>query len=146
MENAGGADQCFEELVRMLEILSEKLEYLIERSSLDFIVRSSDFDYFGYSVRVVLFDFGDFGNMAVVSIFYVVDFFIVIGQRSIDLLNDDCFQLITLIDIQVKQKVDCICDSSLVLSLSLGAINYEFFEDFFCGGVVFGVEGVILVF
>lgn len=63
----------------MLEILSEKLEYLIERSSLDFIVRLLDFDYFGYSVRVVLFDFGDFGNMAVVSIFYVVDFFTVIG-------------------------------------------------------------------
>lgn len=143
MENAGGADQCLEELVRMSETLSEKSEYLTERSSSDSTVRSSDSDHSGHSVRVVSLDFGDSGNVAAASIPHAADSSTVIGQRSIDSLNDDCFQPTTPTDTQAKQKVDCICDSSLGPPLSLGATNHEFLEDLSCGGVVLGAEGAI---
>lgn len=143
MENAGGADQCLEELVRMSETLSEKSEYLTERSSSDSTVRSSDSDHSGHSVRVMSHDLGDSGNMAAASIPQAADSSTVVGQRSIDSLNDDCFQPTTPTDTQAKQKVDCICDSSLVPPMTLEATNLELLEDLSRGGVVLGAEGAI---
>lgn len=143
MENAGGADQCLEELVRMSETLSEKSEYLTERSSSDSTVRSSDSDHSGHSVRVMSHDLGDSVNMAAASIPQAADSSTVVGQRSIDSLNDDCFQPTTPTDTQAKQKVDCICDSSLVPPMTLEATNLELLEDLSRGGVVLGAEGAI---
>ncbi|XP_022318001.1 uncharacterized protein LOC111121140 isoform X2 [Crassostrea virginica] len=142
MENSGGADQCLEELVRMSETLSEKSEYLTERSSSDSTVRSSDSDHSGHSVRDVSHDFGDSGNVAAANRPKPADSSAVIEQTSIDSMNDECFQSFTPNTV-ANQRVDCICDSDLVPTMTLEGGSLDLVEDATHGTLVLGGGGAL---
>lgn len=142
MENSGGADQCLEELVQMSETLSEKSEYLTERSSSDSTVRSSDSDHSGHSVRDVSHDFGDSGNVAAANRPKPADSSAVIEQTSIDSMNDECFQSFTPNTV-ANQRVDCICDSDLVPTMTLEGGSLDLVEDATHGTLVLGGGGAL---
>ncbi|XP_062566204.1 trichohyalin-like isoform X2 [Saccostrea cucullata] len=136
MENASGTtDQCLDELVRMSETLSEKSEYTTERSSSDSTVRSSDSDHSGHSVREVSREFRDSEHTAAASSPLAAES-LVVGQRSIDSLTDDCFQPN---DSVTKQTVDHICDSSIVPPVQIeGGGDLELVEGATCDNAVIG--------
>jgi hypothetical protein len=142
MENAGGTDQCLDELVRMSETLSEKSEYTTERSSSDSTVRSSDSDHSGHSVREVSREFEDTASAGTASTPLEADSSMV-GQRSIDSLTDDCFQSATSTDCVAKQVMvqDHICDSDIVPPVALEGGDQV--EGATCSSVVLGAEGMI---
>ncbi|XP_061180517.1 DNA ligase 1-like isoform X2 [Saccostrea echinata] len=133
MENASGTDQCLDELVRMSETLSEKSEYTTERSSSDSTVRSSDSDHSGHSVREISRESRDSENMAAASVPLAES--LVVGQRSIDSLTDDCFQPNDLV---TKQTVGHICDSNIVPPVKIEDSDIKLVEGATCGNVVLG--------
>ncbi|XP_048728032.1 uncharacterized protein LOC125645991 isoform X2 [Ostrea edulis] len=142
MENAGGADQCLDELVRMSETLSEKSEYTTERSSSDSTVRSSDSDHSGHSVREVSREFEDSASVGTASVPVDADS-LMVAQRSIDSLADDCFQSNTSADSVAKQVMEHICDSNLVPPVAMEGGDQDLVEGATCSNVVLGAEGMI---